>query len=120
MKERLQVVIDNIGVYGVWVLYAAFAGLTAFQLQATLIYIGLLIVENPDIRPIGWSTGTIVSINRILVLILGLLWLGVVVFAESYLRDGKSKNKLANRALRIFASTGAVYLISYLLLVLLS
>lgn len=119
-SKRMRTLFENLGLYGLWVALAAFVALTAFQVHATLIYVAILIVENPTLRPTGWTTGTIHALSRILVLILGGLWLALVVFSEGYLGEGKKRHILRTRVLHLMLFTAALYGISYAVLVLLS
>lgn len=118
--NRYRNVIEYVGLYAVWVALAAFAVLTAFQIHATLIYIGILVVENPNLRPPGWNTGSIYGLSRLLVLILGVLWLGAIMFSEGYLREGLRLHLFRNRIFCLAIILLGVYGISYGVLILLS
>ncbi len=120
MANRMQVVFENVGLYALWIVLAALAALTAFQLHATLIYLGILIVENPGLRPTGWTTGTIHALSRMVWLVLGILWLFLVIYSERYLGEAKKRHLLKARTMRLLILLGAIYGVSYLVLVLLS
>ena len=114
MNRRLQIVVDYLGVYGLWLLLAVFAALTAFEVYAASIYLGILVVENPVLRPVGWSTTTITSLSRMVVLILGILWLGLIIFSEEFLREGQEQQVLISRVKRLFGLTAGIYLLIFL------
>jgi len=98
---------------------AAFAALAAYQVYITLIFVALLMVENPATRPPGWNTATIYGLSRFLILVLGGLWLLLVLFLEGYLREGTWRQLWA-RVLRVALFIGALYGVCYALLSLLS
>lgn len=98
-----------LGLYSLWLLLSTLWGVVAFQMQTTLLYLGILVVQTPEIRPTGWNTGTISGINRCTFLILGSLWLGLVVFTEKYLREGREENRLLARAGRLLLIIGGLY-----------
>ena len=112
MRQWTRRIVDSLGLLAVWLVLAISAALTAFQIHATLLFLGLLIVENPTFRPSGWSTNTIHSLSRILILILGALWLGFVVFLESYLREDRDRQVLRPRVLRLIFYIAGVYIFS--------
>jgi len=109
-----------LGFYGLWLLLSTLWGVVAFQMQTTLLYLGILVVQTPEIRPAGWNTGTISGINRCTFLILGSLWLGLVVFTEKYLREGREENRLLARAGLLLLIIGGLYGGSVAMLYLLS
>ena len=84
----------------------------AFQVQNLILYLGLLVIQNPSIRPPGWSSDTIVGINRCSFLILGSLWLGLAIFSEKYLREGSHEEHLLQNALRLTLIGGGIYAFS--------
>ena len=110
MRQWTRGIVDNLGILAVWLVLAISAALTAFQIHATLLFLGLLIVENPTFRPSGWSTNTIHSLSRILILTLGAFWLGFVVFLENYLREGRDRQVLRSRLLRLISYIAGVYI----------
>jgi hypothetical protein len=134
MLQRVRYILADLGFYGLWGILAAFAALAAYQAYITLIYVGLLAVENPSTRPAGWNTSTIHGLGRFLVLVLGILWLLLVSFLEGYLREGTRQRQtlaadrprsdsvepLRARVLRTVLFIGALYGISYSVLFLLS
>ena len=113
MSKRTSQVFGILRIYGLWVVFAVLTALTAFQVHATLIYISILMVENPSLRPIGWTTGSIYGLSRVLWLVLGIFWLGWVMFSEGYLREGEEQHILKSRALRLFIIIGTIYAVSY-------
>jgi nitrogen fixation/metabolism regulation signal transduction histidine kinase len=120
MLRRVSGVLDILGLYGLWAILAALLVLALYQLHATLIYIGLLMVKNPSTRPAGWNTGTIYGLSRFLFLVLGAVWLVAVSLLERYLREGKQEGRLRTRVVRLIATVGAIYVISYAVMYLLS
>lgn len=95
--------------YGLWLGLAALWAVAAFQLQATLLYIGYLIIQNPALRPTGWNTSTLAGINRCTFLLLGSLWLGLVIYTEKYLRESLVEDRLLVNAGRLLLIIGGIY-----------
>ena len=106
--------------YGLWVALGALAALTAYELYGTLLYVGLVAVETPALRPPGWNTATIHGLSRFLILVLGGCWLFLLYWMEGYLREGLAERRLWRRAGWVVLSLGAVYGLSYGVLLLLS
>ena len=120
VSKWVQDVPRTLALYGVWVGLGALAALTAYQVYGTLIYLGLVAVETPSLRPPGWNTATIHGLSRFLILVLGCCWLFLVYWMLGYLREGMAERKLWRRAGWLVLSFGAVYGLSYGALVLLS
>jgi len=120
MTRRMQIVFDNIGIYGLWLLFAVFTGYAAFQLRATIYFLATLVLENPEIRPNYWTSGTVISLDRLVVVLLGILWLGVIIFSEGYFREAQENQELRSRSFKAFGILGGLVLGSYLVLLLFS
>ena len=120
MFKRLQPVLAPVGYIVFWLGLGIFATLTAFQIHGTLIAISLAFISNPSLRPLGWSTDTIYALSRVFWLVIGILWLGWVMFTEGYLREGYQRQLLKNRTLRLVIILGATYFACVLILFLLS
>jgi hypothetical protein len=119
VKQRIGDALKDLGIYVLWVALSALAALTAYQAYGTLLYVGLLIVDSPNLRPPGWNTATIHGLSRFLVLVLGMCWLLAVSLMINYLREGVVQRRLWRRVLWSVLSLGAVYCASYLALVIL-
>jgi hypothetical protein len=115
MFKRLQPVLAPVGYIVFWLGLGIFATLTAFQIHGTLIAISLIVIENPSLRPLGWSTGTVYALSRVFWLVLGILWLGWVMFTEGYLREGYQRQFLKKRTLRLLIILGATYVIFFII-----
>jgi hypothetical protein len=105
----MQSVLVKFGYFFFWLALAVFATLTAFQLYGTLIAVAEAIVSNPSLRPYGWTTDTIYALGRLLWLILGILWLGWIMFTEGYLREGYQQQLLKKRTIRLTVILTAIY-----------
>lgn len=119
MKKRTQEILESLGICGLWVALGALAALTAYQVYGTLLYAGLRAVESPSFRPPGWNTATIYGLSRFLLLVMGICWLLTVSFVVGYLREGIALRRLWRRVGWVVLFLGAVYGISYGVLVLL-
>lgn len=120
MKERIQSILEDLGIYGLWVALGALAALAAYQLYGALLYVSLRVVDNPDLRPPGWNTSTIHGLSRFLVLVLGICWLLGVSFVIGYLKEAVGRHRLWMRVMWLVLLIGAIYGISYGVLFLLS
>lgn len=111
MSPRMQQLGKGLGLYGVWVVLAAIMVLVAFQIHATLIFLGLKVVQYPAMHSLGWNTHTIHGLGRFLTLILGIVWLFAVTLMQDYLRDAMREKKLKLRVVRIAFILGLIYLV---------
>ena len=116
----MKSVYNTLGYPIFWVISAVLITLTLFQVHATIIAIAVVVVNNPDLRPFGWNTGSVYALSRLFWLILGIVWLGWVMFNESFLREGKQLGLLKQRVIRLLIGIGATYLACYVILLLLS
>jgi hypothetical protein len=116
MLQRVRRLLVGLGFYALWGILAALLALAAYQVHVTLLAVGIWVVENPAIRPAGWNTATITGLSRFLILLLGGLWLLLVSLLESYLREGARRHQLRARVVRLMLLIGAVYVVSYAIL----
>lgn len=119
MTNRMQPIIAWIGYIVIWLLFILLVTLTAFQVHGTLIAISLAIIENPNLRPLGWSTNTTYGLSRVFWLILGILWLGWVMYTEGYLREGYQLRILVRRSIQLGIILAVLYGTSLIILYLL-
>ena len=120
MIERIRSIFDAIIYIIFWLMLGVAVTLTLFQVHATLISIAIVVVDNPSLRPIGWTTGTIYGLSRLLWLILGICWLGWVMYTHEHLRESKQLKILTQKFFRLLLILGAVYFCSYLVLLFLA
>lgn len=116
MKEQIRSFFDNFLYILLWLIFAAIITLTLFQLHGTIIAIAVYVVNDPSLRPYAWNTGSVVLLNRLLWLIMGILWLGGVTFSYEYLSEGSQRNILTKRSFRLLMLLGVIYLSSYFVL----
>jgi hypothetical protein len=119
MKARWQSFFENIGYFVFWLVLGVLAVFTAFQLHATWIAIAISVVENPSLRPPGWSMDSVHGLGRVFWLIIGILWLVWVMYTESHLREGRERKRLMPRFFIFLIVLGAIYGVNYLILYLL-
>ena len=119
MIKRMQPVFAPIGYIVFWLGLAILATLTAFQVHGTLIALAHAVIKNPSLRPLGWSTDTLYALSRVFWLILGILWLGWVMFTEGYLSEGYQDHLLKQRIIRLTIVLTAIYGACLLILILL-
>jgi hypothetical protein len=120
MLERLKSALGNISYFVFWIILAALAVFVMFQIHATLIAIAIVVIENPDLRPLGWSMDTTYGLSRVFWLILGIFLLGWIMFTEGYLQEGVTQKRLLKRFFLSLVIVGVVYGINYLILLMLS
>jgi hypothetical protein len=109
MIKQMQPIFAKIGYFVFWLTFAVFATLTAFQIYGTLIAISLAVVDNPSLRPYGWTTNSVYALSRLFWLVLGILWLGWVMFTEGYLREGYQEQLLKHRVIRLAVILAVTY-----------
>jgi hypothetical protein len=115
MKQQLRGLWRTFGHYILWAILAALLALALYQLHATLLFLGLKAVENPSTRPAGWNTDTIHGLGRFLFLVLGAAWLVSMSLMESFLGQAQEEGRLWTAAGRLLLAVGAIYALSYLL-----
>ena len=107
------------GLYGSWIIASVLWVLAGIQLQRVFVLLGNLIIQS-QFKPAGWSSDTLSGINRCGFLLFGALVLGVIVFSESYLRDGETEGQLLRRASRLVLIAAGLLIFSLGLVFLLS
>lgn len=120
MIERIRSIFDAISYIIFWFILGVLVTLTLFQVHATLISIAVVVVDNPSLRPIGWATGTIYGLSRLLWLILGICWLGWIMYTYEHLREINQLKILILHFFRLLLLLGAVYFCSYVVLLFLA
>ena len=116
MLERIQTIVANLLYILLWLALAILVTFTLFQVHGTLISLAVYIVNDPSLRPLYWNSGSIVLLSRLLWLVLGLIWLGSVMYMHEYLNEGRRAGGLWKRVLRILLILAGVYGSSYLVL----
>ncbi len=116
MSQRLRKTLENLVYVISWLVLVVLATLTGFQIHTTLITLALAAVNNPSLRPSGWTTQTIYGLSRFLWLALGIVWLVWVMFTQEYLSEGKQLQILRQRIMRLLIMLGITYAVSYLVL----
>ena len=116
MIERIRSNIDVISSIIFWLINSVVVTLTLFQVHATMISIAVVVVDTPSLRPIGWTSGTIYGLSRLLWLLLGICWLGWVMYTYEYMRESKQLKILRQRFFRLLLILGAAYFCSYVVL----
>ncbi len=119
MLERIGSTLNRFSYLFVWLVFAILITLTLFQVYATVIAVSLVVIENPTLRPIGWNTSSVHGLGRLLWLILGIFWLGWVMFTEGYLREGRDQQLLKRRTFRLLQIVGITYFVCTIMLYLL-
>ena len=107
-------------IYAVWGILSILWIIVAFQVQAALLSIGLIMVQYPALTPLGWSSSTIHGLNRLIIFVVGSLWLGIVIYTEQYLREGCEDGQLFERVKQSLFAIGGTYLTCGVLMYLLS
>ena len=79
MLDWIRSKFDAISYLVFWLILGVAVTLTAFQIHATLISVAVVVVDNPSLRPIGWTTFSIYGLSPLLWLILGIGWLGWIM-----------------------------------------
>jgi hypothetical protein len=111
MSQRMQNLFEGVGMFGLWVALAALMTRVAFQMHATLIFLGLKAVQLPAMHEVGWNTHTIHGLGRFLTLILGIVWLFFVTMLQESLRDAIREKRLKALVVRSAVILGGIYLV---------
>lgn len=111
MFQRKQGLFEGVGLFGLWIILAILMALVAFQVHATLIFLGLKAVQYPAMHEVGWNTHTIHGLGRFLTLILGIVWLFFVTMLQESLRNAIRAKKLKSLTLRVISILGGTYLV---------
>ena len=120
MIEWMRSKFDAISYIIFWLILRVVVTLTLFQVHATLISVAVMVVDNPSLRPIGWSSGSIYGLSRLLWLILGMFWLGWTTYTYEYLRESKQLKILIQRVFRMLIILGGTYISCYVALFLIA
>jgi hypothetical protein len=118
LSRRFKDVGNTVGLYGLWALLAALFGALAYQLYAALLYVGVVMVENPTTRPTGWNTATLSGLSKLLILVLGAAWLMAVSLLERCLREGMAEHRLTRRVCYLLLGVAVTWALSYGLILL--
>lgn len=119
MRAWLKSAFGNLSYFIFWLALAVLVTLSAFQFHATLTAISISIIENPSLRPTGWTLDTVHGLSRVFWLILGIIWLGWIMYTEGYLREGKNQQHLISRFIRLLLILVVIYALNYIVLLLL-
>lgn len=103
-----------LAIYGYWLIAAILSAVVAWQLYSSLVYLFVLLLDNPDLRPLTWNSYTISGIARFLVLIIGIFWLGFISFFEYYFRVSSTSRDLNRRMAGVVAALAVLFGLSYL------
>ena len=99
-------------VYGLWIGLSALAAGALWQLNFGLLTLAALLI-NSSLRPPGWTLDTLVGLNKLFVLVLGSLWLGLVMYFEHRLGQAVTEDRLLPWVLRTGAWLVALGLLGY-------
>lgn len=116
-KESIAKVV---AVYIIWIILSALAAIAAFQLNAGILALAAAVVRNDALRPSGWSSQSLVNIQRLAVLILGSLWLMLSLWLENRLQRARKERQLAAVSLHFGAGMALLIGVCYALLWLLA
>ena len=73
--------------YGAWGLTAILLIPMLMQVRALILFLALLMINNDAVRPPGWSSSTLVGVDKCTLLVLIAAWLIGVFFAEGHIRE---------------------------------
>lgn len=116
MTGQIRSIFTNFLYILLWLIIVVLVTLTLFQLHGTMIALAVYVVNDPSLRPIGWNSGSVVLLSRLLWFIIGILWLGWVMYTFEYLRESSRLQTLMKKVFRLLLILGATYLSSYIIL----
>ena len=89
-----------IGGYVAWFGLMALAAAVAIQLNVLLLYLAGELIENPVLRPSGWSSASLVNVQRLVGVTLGSVWLIFILWMENDLRSAAQTGRLRRTVVR--------------------
>ena len=116
MTEQTRSFFTNFLYILLWLILVVLVTLTLFQVHGTITALAVYVVKDPSLRPIGWNSGSVVLLTRLLWFILGILWLVWVMYTFDYLRESSRSQTLVKKVFRLLLILGATYLSSYIIL----
>jgi hypothetical protein len=119
MSRQTPAVWGSLGAYASLLILAILGVFLALQCHATLVFAGLQAVKIQAVNRMGWNTSTINGLSRFLYLVIGALWLFAVSLLPRYLREAAQVHLLRRVVLRLLLIMGALYIVSYLTLLIL-
>jgi len=102
-----------VGYLGAWSGLTLLAAFTAWQLHITLLYLTALLIDNPALRPRGWSSETLVGASKLSILLWGSLWLMLTLYMEYKLRESLKEGRLLYQIARFGGSLLLICGIAY-------
>lgn len=104
--------------YGVWILLSIVTGIVVWYLHTVVLYLMALVINNPALRPTGWSPDSLAGVSKLSILTLGSLWLLVTMWMEGALRRSVLEWRFWRFVGRLAAMLVVIWLICYGVLVL--
>ncbi len=119
MSKQTPAVWGTLASYASVLILAIIGVFVALQWHATLVYVGLQLVKIEAVNRMGWNTSTIHGLSRFLYLVIGALWLFGLFLLPGYLGEAARVHTLRRVVVRLLLVMGALYVISYLTLLIL-
>jgi len=81
-----------------WVTLSTLAAFALWQAHVALLYLAALIIDNPRLRPTGWSTMSLVGVSKLSILFWGSGWLMFTIYLEQSLRNRVMEKRLIQQS----------------------
>ncbi len=105
----------TVGYLSIWIRLAVLAALVAWYVLVAILAVAGWLIASPELRPTGWSTPTLIGVNKLSILRSGSLWLFLVMYMDRDLRIARDEGRLLARALRYIVILVALWIPGFLL-----
>ena len=83
-----------------WIALSTLAAFALWQAHVAVLYVAALIIDNPRLRPVGWSTMSLVGVSKLSILFWGSAWLMCTVYLEQSLRNSVVAKRLVRQSVK--------------------
>ena len=102
-----------VGYFLGWLVLAAAAAVTAWQVHVTTLSLAALLIAQPTLRPPGWNSSTLVALSKLSVVGWGALWIIGVYYMDYRLRESTQERRLLRQWFRFLLILGGALCLLY-------
>ena len=102
--------------YIFWIGILILLSVALLQTHVAYLYIFHKIIENPELRPLSWSSNTLHALSRFGYFLFGLVWVFFAFLSEHQLQTAKTPIETRKTATKYIAVLIAILSVSYLIL----
>lgn len=112
MNNQTSPILAGFITYAVWIALAVAAGFVAWQWNGAILAAAAWVISKPNLRPVGWNSGTLIAVQRLAVLVIGSVWLIAVMYMENQLREATREGFFLKQTERFVLALTAAWLIA--------